>query len=87
MKWEDVKKEITSIPNEEKIYLGLLAEIVGAREEKNVTQREIAEISGIKQPAIARLESPGEQNGANILTIIKYLDAIGMKLKVVPKDK
>lgn len=86
MKWEDIKKEIKSIPEEEKIFLELLADIVTVREDKNVTQREICELTGLKQPAIARLESPtGQQNGANILTIIKYLDALGMKLKVVSK--
>jgi predicted transcriptional regulator len=85
MKWEDIKKEIKSIPEEEKIYLELLADIVTVREDKNITQRELAELTGLKQPAIARLESPSEPNGANILTVIKYLDAIGMKLKIVQK--
>jgi predicted XRE-type DNA-binding protein len=86
-KWDDIKKEIKSITEEEKTYLELLADIVTIREDKNLTQREISELTGLKQPAIARLESPaGQQNGANILTIIKYLDALGMKLKIVTKE-
>jgi predicted transcriptional regulator len=85
-KLSDINKEIKSISNEEKIYIELLAEIVDAREEMNVTQRGLADISGLKQPAIARLERPNGQNVANLLTVIKYLDALGMKLKVVPKE-
>jgi predicted transcriptional regulator len=84
--WKDVKKEIELIPNEKKIYLGLLAQIVDAREEQEVTQKELAVLSGLKQPAIARMENPNGQNAANLLTVIKYLDALGMELKVVPKE-
>ncbi len=85
-KWSDLKKEIKSISNEEKIYLELLADIVSTRINKNLTQRQVAEISGVKQPAIARLES-STHHAASLRTVIKYLDSIGMKLKVVPKEE
>ena len=84
-KWSDVKKEIKSLTEDEKIYLELLADIVSARVDKDITQRELAEITGLKQPAIGRLESP-TQHAASLRTVIKYLDALDMKLKVVPKD-
>lgn len=84
--WKDVKKEMNSLTHEKKIYLGLLAQIVDARAEQNMTQKELAILSGLKQPAIARMENPNDQKGANILTVIKYLDALGMELKVVPKE-
>jgi len=83
--WKDVKKEMNSLTHEKKIYLGLLAQIVDARADQNMTQNELALISGLKQPAIARMENPNSQNAANLLTVIKYLDALGMELKVVPK--
>ena len=37
--------------------VALIGKMIEAREEKGFSQRELAEISGIKQPAIARLES------------------------------
>jgi predicted transcriptional regulator len=86
-KWSDVKKEIRSISDEEKVYLELLADIVTAREDKELTQRNLAEKTGLKQSAIARMESPNGQNAANLITVIKYLDSLGMKLKVVPKNE
>ena len=84
--WKDAKKEMKILTNEQKIYLGLLAQIVDARDEQNMTQKELAILSGLKQPAIARMENPNGQNAANLLTVIKYLDALGMELKVVPKE-
>lgn len=35
----------------------LIGKLIEAREAKGLSQRELAEISGVKQPAIARLES------------------------------
>lgn len=86
-RWSDIKREIRSIPNEEKIYLELLADIVQSREDKQLTQRDIAEITGLKQSAIARMESPTGQNAPNVLTLIKYLDALGMKIEIALKDE
>ena len=54
-------------------------------EEKNLTQQQLSDISGIKQPAIARIE-----NGTNspmVSTLMKMLYSMGYTLKVVPLEK
>lgn len=83
-KWSEIKREIKSISEEEKIYIELLAGIVSSRIDKGLTQRELSEMTGLKQSAIARLESP-TVHAASLKTVIKYLDSLDMKLKVVPK--
>lgn len=35
----------------------LIGKLIEAREAKGISQRQLAEISGVKQPAIARIES------------------------------
>ena len=35
----------------------LIGKMIEAREKKGLSQRDLAELSGVKQPAIARLES------------------------------
>lgn len=62
----------------------LIGKIIEAREEKGLTQRELAELSGIKQPAIARLE-----RGAavpKIDTLIRLLVPLGKTIAIVPLD-
>lgn len=85
-KWSDFKKEIKSLSKEELLYIEFLAEITQARTDKRLTQREVAEMTGLLQPAIARLESPSGKNNATLMTVIKYLDALDMKLTAVPKE-
>ncbi|MCL2169056.1 MAG: helix-turn-helix transcriptional regulator [Defluviitaleaceae bacterium] len=64
----------------------LIGKIVEAREEKGLSQRELAEISGIKQPAIARLESL--KATPQIDTLFKVLYPLGYTIEIVPvKDK
>ncbi|MGG0308354.1 helix-turn-helix transcriptional regulator [Priestia megaterium] len=79
MKWEDVKKEITSISEEEKQYIEMVADIVTVREDKGITQTQLAEMTGLKQPAIARFEDPSK-GAANIITVMKIANALGYKL-------
>ena len=52
---------------------------------KNLTQRELSKISGIKQPAIARLEK--NTISPQVLTLIKLLYPMGYTLRVVPLDE
>ena len=60
----------------------LIGKMIEAREEKGLSQRELAEISGIKQPAIARLESL--RATPQIDTLFKVLYPLGYTLEIVP---
>jgi len=55
-------------------------EIVKARHEKNISQRELASMSGVKQPIISRMES-GVTN-PQLDTVQKVLGALGKTLYV-----
>ncbi len=60
----------------------LIGKLIEARENKGLSQRELAELSGLKQPAIARLETL--KSTPKIDTLFKILAPIGYKLDIVP---
>lgn len=60
----------------------LIGKMVEAREQKGLSQRELAEISGVKQPAIARLESM--KTTPQIDTLFKILNPLGYTISIVP---
>jgi DNA-binding XRE family transcriptional regulator len=60
----------------------LIGKMIKAREEKGLSQRELAEISGVKQPAIARLESM--KATPQIDTLFKVLHPLGYTIEIVP---
>ena len=60
----------------------LIGKVVEAREQKGLSQRELAEISGVKQPAIARLESM--KTTPQIDTLFKVLNPLGYTISIVP---
>ena len=62
--------------------ISLIGKMIEAREEKGLSQRELAEISGIKQPAIARLESM--KATPQIDTLFKVLYPLGYTIEIVP---
>lgn len=62
----------------------LVAEVIRLRQEQGLTQKQLEELSGVKQPIIARMET-----GANIpqlSTVIKLLAPLGKTLAVVPLE-
>lgn len=63
----------------------LIGKIIEAREDKGLSQRELAEISGVKQPAIARLESM--KTTPQIDTLFKILNPLGYTISIVPLDR
>ena len=65
--------------------VALIGKMIEAREERGLSQRELAEISGIKQPAIARLESL--KATPQIDTLFKILYPLGYTLEIVPVNK
>lgn len=60
----------------------LISKLIEARESKGLSQREFAEISGIKQPAIARLENM--RSTPQINTLFRLLAPLGYTLSIVP---
>jgi len=62
--------------------VSLIGKMIEAREEKGLSQRELAEISGLKQPAIARLESM--KATPQIDTLFKVLHPLGYTIEIVP---
>ena len=64
--------------------ISLIGKMIEAREEKGLSQRELAEISGVKQPAIARLESM--KATPQIDTLFKVLHPLGYTIEIVPLD-
>lgn len=63
----------------------LIDKIIEARESKGLSQRELADISGVKQPAIARVESM--KSTPQVDTLIKLLVPLGYTLDIVPLRK
>jgi ribosome-binding protein aMBF1 (putative translation factor) len=65
--------------------IALIEKMVEAREQKGLSQRELAELSGMKQPAIARLESL--KATPQIDTLFKVLHPLGYTIEIVPLAK
>ena len=82
--WEDVEKEVYS-PEEiaiSDLHAEIMCELIKARNEKKITQRELEALCGVRQPVIARMER-GVGN-TKIDTLIKVLLPLGKKLAIVP---
>lgn len=60
----------------------LIGMMIESRNKKGLSQRELADICGIKQPAIARLESM--KVTPQIDTVFKILGSLGYTLSIVP---
>lgn len=63
----------------------LIGKIIEAREAQGLTQQELADISGVKQSSIARLEKL--KTTPQIDTLFKILTPMGYKLTIVPDSE
>ena len=64
--------------------VALIGKVIEARESKGLSQKELADLAGLKQPAIARLETM--KATPQIDTLFKVLQPLGFTLAVVPAD-
>lgn len=62
--------------------VSLIGKMIEAREKKGLSQRDLAELSGVKQPAIARLESM--KATPQVDTLLKILAPLGYTLSITP---
>lgn len=76
---------ITPAEREEmRLDVELTGKLIEAREARGMTQRDLAEASGLKQPAIARIES--HRSVPRVDTLLKLLVPLGYTLKIVPLE-
>lgn len=85
--WETARKELFTPEEitESDLRVALIGELIRARQELGISQKKLEELSGVKQPVIARLER-GATN-PQIDTILKILAPLGKTLAIVPLDK
>ena len=69
---------------ESNLRVALIGELIRARNERGVTQKQLEEMSGVSQPVIARLERG--TTSPNISTVMKLLAPLGKKLAIVPLE-
>jgi len=80
--WNDIRKELFT-PEEiakSDLRVSLIGEIIKARQEKGISQKQLEKLSGVKQPIIARMEK-GDTN-PNLNTVLKVLAAMGKTLYI-----
>lgn len=63
-----------------RIEENIIKTIISTRKKKGLTQKEVAEMTGLKQPAIARIEN--NVNSPQLDTLIKILDALDLKIEI-----
>ena len=62
----------------------LVGEVIKARKEKHISQRELEDMTGVKQSVIARMESG--KTDPQLSTILKLLVFMGKTLTIVPLE-
>lgn len=67
---------------ESNLRIALIGELIKARQEKGISQKKLEELSGVKQPVIARMERGA--TSPQIDTILKVLAPLGKTLAIVP---
>lgn len=86
--WKDLKNDL--VLNREdlsaiELEKDLIRTMVQIREEKGLTQSQLAEICNVKQPVIARMES--SVHSPQIDSLLKILAPLGYTLQIVPIGK
>ena len=82
--WEEVRKELFT-PEElaaSDLRVALIGELIEARQEKGISQKQLEEMSGVKQPVIARMETGS--TSPQLDTVLKVLLPLGKTLAIVP---
>lgn len=67
---------------ESNLRVAIMEEIIDARKEKGISQKRLEELSGVKQPVIARMERGA--TSPQLDTVLKLLAPLGKTLAVVP---
>ena len=82
--WDEFEKEFYTPEEiaESDLRVALIGELIKARNEQGISQKKLEEMSGVKQPIIARIETG--KSIPQISTLIKLLVPLGKTLAIVP---
>jgi DNA-binding phage protein len=82
IRWDDVRKELFTPEEiaESDLRVAIIGELIKARREKGFSQKKLEELSGVRQPVIARME---KGNNPQLDTVLKVLAPLGKTLSVV----
>lgn len=86
--WKELKNDLElSQENLNAIELekDLIRTMIQIREEKGLTQSQLAQMCNVKQPVIARMES--SVHSPQIDSLLKILTPLGYTLQIVPMGK
>ena len=86
--WEKVRETLNITQEDEKeieIEKEIINKTIEVRKKLDISQRELSKRTGIKQPAIARLEK--NICSPRINTLIKVLYSMGYTIKIVPLER
>ncbi len=85
--WKEVEKVLFT-PEEiaaSDLRVALIGELIKARNERGISQKKLEEMSGVKQPVIARMERG--ITSPQLDTVLKVLNSLGKTLAVVPLEQ
>jgi predicted transcriptional regulator len=85
--WKEVRPELYTAEEirESDLRVAIIGELIKARHEKNISQRELEHLSGVKQPIISRMEA-GETS-PQLDTVLRILAPLGKTLAIVPLEQ
>lgn len=83
--WKKLRSELELTEEDEQVIRmekELILTMIRIREEKSITQTQLAQLAGVKQPAIARLETM--THSPQIDSLLRILVPLGYTLQIVP---
>ena len=80
--WSAARKDLFTPEEiaESDLRVALIGELIKARQEKGLSQKKLEELSGVKQPIIARMEKGSTT--PNLSTVLKVLAPLGKTLYI-----
>ena len=82
--WNEIEKKFFTHDeiSEAELKASIISELIKARNEKKLSQRDLEELSGVSQAVIARLEKGSTKTQFD--TVVKLLRALGKTLVIAP---
>lgn len=84
--WEEVQNDLFTPEEiaESRLRVALMGELIKARQEQGISQKKLEELSGVRQPIIARMEKG--YTSPQLDTLLKVLAPLGKTIAIVPMD-